>query len=130
MQWTKNASETVTKCIAFAVAAAPGMALTALAYVLPVLTAGFLYHYELYNRLAKKGENFTSCFPSAATLRNTISDQAAEDMVVLSHELEDKYVFIGCDKGKCTGPYVVVTLLYVHELTNCTLYVSREQERD
>ena len=105
------------------------MALTALAYILPVLTAGFLYHYELYNHITKKGENVTSCFPSVATLRNTISYQAAEDMVVLSHELEDKYVFIGCDKGKCTDPYVLVTLLYVHELTNCTLYVSQETRK-
>ena len=80
--WTKNVSEIVTQCIAFAIAAAPGMALTALAYILPVLTAGFLYHYELYNHITKKGENVTSCFPSAATLRNTISDQAAEDMAV------------------------------------------------
>ena len=74
------------------------------------MTAGFLNNYELYSCIAKK-ENFTSCFPSAATLRNTITDQAAEDLVLLSHDLTDKYVFIGCDKGECTGPYVLVTLL-------------------
>ena len=103
-------SEITNKCISFGLAAAPGMAVNALAYVLPVMTAGFLNNYELYSSIAKK-ENFTSCFPSTATLWNTITDQAAEDLVLLSHELEDKYVFIGCDKGECTGPYVLVTLL-------------------
>ena len=99
LRWTKNASEITNKCISFGLASAPGMAVNALAYVLPVMTAGFLNNYELYSCIAKK-ENFTSCFPSAATLRNTITDQAAEDLVLLSHELEDKYVFIGCDKGE------------------------------
>ena len=61
--------------------------------------------------LPRRTTSRPACFPSAATLRNTITDQAAEDLVLLSHDLTDKYVFIGCDKGECTGPYVLVTLL-------------------
>ena len=58
------------------------------------------HHYELYDHIGKE-ENFPSCFPSESTLRNTITNQAAEDLVLLSHDLTDKYIFIGCDKGKC-----------------------------
>ena len=72
-RWTKNASEIVTKFLAFALAAAPGMAITALGYVLPMMVAGFLHHYELYDHIGKE-ENFPSCFPSESTLRNTITN--------------------------------------------------------
>ena len=96
-RFSKNADDLVKSYLAIALAAVPAFAITTCSYVLPLLVTAFLQHFGLADKM---GKNFNLSFPSAATLRKMMVDQAAHGLVWLAHELRGKKVYLSCDKGK------------------------------
>lgn len=100
-RFTMNASKTLKAYLAVALAAVPAFALSAASFVIPLIVTAFLQHYYLFDRIGDIA-NFAKTFPSESYLRKNIMDQAANNMVWLSQELDDKLVFLACDKGTFT----------------------------
>ena len=101
-RFAKNACSTLKSCLAIALAAVPAFALSAAAYVIPLLVTAFLKHYGLYDKIGSL-DNYAKSFPSEAYLRKNVMDHAADNMVWLSHELDNRLVFLSCDKGNKKG---------------------------
>ena len=119
-RFSKNASDTIKSFLAVALAAAPNFALKTAAFILPLLVTAFLHHYGLYDKIGKL-ENYPSTFPSETYLRGNMHDMAADNLVWLAHELDDKKVYLSCDKGKfyCTCCFL---LCQTFRLTSCCCY--------
>lgn len=92
-RFTMNSSKTLRACVAVALAAVPAFALSAASYVMPLLVTAFLQHYYLFERIGDLA-NYARTFPSESYLRKNVMDQAANNMVWLSQELDDKLVFV------------------------------------
>lgn len=95
--------------LATALSAVPALALSAAGYLIPLVVTAFLKHCGLFNQIGSV-DNYANGFPSEAYLRKNIMDQATEQMVWLSQELDDKCAFIACDKG--TSVFVVDCYLF------------------
>ena len=98
-RFAKSANSKLKTYLAVALAAAPALAVTAAGYFIPMVVTAFLHHYGLFGKVGKL-ENYAKSFPSETYLRERIIETAAENLVWLAYELDDKKVFLSCDKGE------------------------------
>ena len=98
-RFAKSANSKLKTYLAVALAAAPALAVTAAGYFIPMVVTAFLHHYGLFGKVGKL-ENYAKSFPSETYLRERIIETAAENLVWLAYELDDKKVFMSCDKGE------------------------------
>ena len=119
-RFTKNPLESIRPYLATALAAVPSFAITAAGFIIPLFVACFLTHYGLIDHVGN-AENFTQTFPSASYLRENMFDEASHNLVWMAHELDDKKVYLSCDKGKF---YCACCLLLCQRfrLTSCCCY--------
>lgn len=124
-RFVKNASNSLKSYLATALPAVPALALSAASIFIPLVVTAFLQHYGLFEAIGSI-ENFANSFPSEAYLRKNIMDKATEDMVWLAQELDDKYAYIACDKGKTLA---TISLYCIFELLRSSLFMSQATRR-
>jgi hypothetical protein len=98
-----NGTETLCLFLATALSAVPALALGAASYFIPLVVTAFLHQYQLLATVEEE-ENYSASFPSKTYLQqNVIMDTAVDNILWLSQELDNKHVFVFCDKGNKKG---------------------------
>jgi hypothetical protein len=96
------------KCIQSVLGFVPALALTSMAFVLPVLFYSFVVGTGFETLLDI--EQLSTAFPSKDTLRNWILEYAIDCLLEIGDGIKGKSVFLACDKGhkKKVGHFVKI----------------------
>ena len=108
-----------------ALASVPALAVNAAAYLIPIAVTGFLHSFGLLEMI-KTNRHYHLSFPSATYLRDAIMSQAADHIVSFAIEVENKNVFIACDKGKHSPFFCWIILVNTYSIV---IYSSFQESR-
>jgi hypothetical protein len=95
-----------------ALASCPSLPLYQAANIIPLIVAAFLVDVGVLEK--SKVDRFCKSFPSTTYLRDMMFEFAAENTLELGHKLQNKLVFLACDKGnkKGVGHFVKILCWY------------------
>ena len=103
---------------ATAAASTPALALSAMEHVIPLVCYAALVDTGLLENIDI--DRFCRSFPKYTFMRDTaIPDRAAELLLHLSSMLQNKRVYLSCDKGNKKGVGHFVKVLSYYDETNC-----------
>jgi len=98
--------------LSVALASCPSLPLYQAANIIPLIVAAFLVDLGVLDK--SKIDRFCKAFPSTSYLRDMMFEFAAENTLELGRKLQDKVVFLSCDKGnkKGVGHFVKILSWY------------------